>query len=120
MAEMLSAGTKTPKAAIVCTPNGCHVSVGLELADAGVHLLVEKPKACFVTAPSRLSRRQGGGPIMINFLHEFKGSNQDAVEDGAALTLRFASGAVGTFILVDEAVSPHFFEAGTDEDPTLP
>ncbi|KAI1423234.1 hypothetical protein F5Y12DRAFT_786197 [Xylaria sp. FL1777] len=209
--EMLSANTSTPEAAIVCTPNAYHVSVGLELADAGVHLLVEKPLAdttaaartlvdrarekgvkllvghhrrfnpyvvaarkvldaseakpdagvgavvavsglwttykpdpYFAAAPWRRSRRQGGGPVMINFVHEVdilqyllgpivrvsaeqvvgrSGSGEngaDAVEDGAALTLRFASGAVGTFILADGVVSPHFFEAGTGENPLLP
>ncbi|KAI1309808.1 hypothetical protein F5Y03DRAFT_347430 [Xylaria venustula] len=211
VAEMLSAAT--PDAAIVCTPNAFHVSVGLELADAGVHLLVEKPLAdttaaartlvdrgrekgvkllvghhrrfnpyivaarkvleasesepdgeglgtvsaisglwaaykpepYFASAPWRRSRRQGGGPIMINFVHEVdnlqyllgpisrvsaeriigrsSGSGErdpDAVEDGAAFTLRFASGAVGTFILADGVVSPHFFEAGTGENPMLP
>ncbi|KAI0426889.1 hypothetical protein F5Y09DRAFT_317736 [Xylaria sp. FL1042] len=213
--EMLSAATATPEVAIVCTPNAHHVSVGLELADAGVHLLVEKPladtraaartlvdrarergvkllvghhrrfnpyivaarkvlkasesapdpvlgagvgtvaaisglwttykpDAYFATTPWRRSRKQGGGPVMINFVHEVDtlqyllgpivrvsaermmgrsglgGRNADAVEDGAALTLRFASGAVGTFVLADGVVSPHFFEAGTGENPMLP
>ncbi|KAI0976653.1 hypothetical protein F4678DRAFT_414016 [Xylaria arbuscula] len=203
--ELLAAAT--PDAAIVCTPNAFHVSVGLELTDAGVHLLVEKPladttaaartlvdrarekgvkllvghhrrfnpyvvaarkvlgsepgvgtvsavsglwtaykpEAYFASAPWRRSRRQGGGPVMINFVHEVdnlqyllgpisrvsaeriigrsSGSGErdpDAVEDGAALTLRFALGAVGTFILADGVVSPHFFEAGTGENPMLP
>ncbi|GAW23354.1 hypothetical protein ANO14919_129120 [Xylariales sp. No.14919] len=218
VSEMLSASTANtppPEAAVVCTPNAYHVSVALELADAGVHLLVEKPLAdtkaaartlvdrarekgvkllvghhrrfnpyvvaarnvltasaekpdavvgpgvgsvvaisglwtaykpdpYFAAAPWRRSRRQGGGPVMINFVHEVdilqyflgpivrvsaektpgrvgsEGGHADAVEDGAALTLRFASGAVGNFILSDGVVSPHFFEAGTGENPMLP
>ncbi|KAK5632724.1 hypothetical protein RRF57_008438 [Xylaria bambusicola] len=44
----------------------------------------------------------------------------NSVEDGAALTLRFESGAVGSFILSDSVVSPHNFEAGTGENPLLP
>ncbi|KAI3340701.1 hypothetical protein F4824DRAFT_451926 [Ustulina deusta] len=217
--EMLSgvgANTPPPDAAIVCTPNAYHVPVALELANAGVHLLVEKPLAdtkaaartlvdraretgikllvghhrrfnpyvvaarkvlvaseakpdaavgpgvgavtaisglwtaykpdsYFAAAPWRRSRMQGGGPVMINFVHEvdvlqyllgpivrvsaekmmvarsgFEASGADVVEDGAALTLRFASGAVGSFILADGVVSPHFFEAGTGENPMLP
>lgn len=203
----------TPEAAIVCTPNAYHVPVALELVEAGVHLLVEKPladtkadarllvdrarsagvkllvghhrrfnpyviaakkalaptdgetdrpegtgtikavsglwttykpDAYFAAGPWRLSRKQGGGPVMINLVHEVdvlqyllgpivrvsaekmageRGSAADladSVEDGAALTLRFASGAVGTFMLSDAVVSPHFFEAGTGENPMLP
>ncbi|KAI0538690.1 hypothetical protein GGR58DRAFT_467022 [Xylaria digitata] len=218
VSEMLpasAANDSSPEAAIVCTPNAYHVSVALELADAGVHLLVEKPLAdtkeaartlvdharkagvklfvghhrrfnpyvvaarkvltaseekpdaavgpgvgsvtaisglwtaykpnpYFDVAPWRRSRKQGGGPVMINFVHEVdvlqyllgpivrvsaertpgRGSvgesDMDAVEGGAALTLRFASGAVGSFILSDGVVSPHFFEAGTGENPMLP
>lgn len=210
VSEMLSA--LTLHAAIVCTPNAYHVPVGLELADAGVHLLVEKPladtkaAACtlvdrarergvkllvghhrrfnpyvvaaqkilaasaekpdatgvglvtaisglwtaykpddyLTTAPWRRSRKLGGGPVMINFAHEvdilqyllgpitrvgaekvrrrysFEAGDANAVEDGAAITLRFASGAVGSFVLSDGVVSPHNFEAGTGENPLLP
>ncbi|THC89609.1 hypothetical protein EYZ11_010941 [Aspergillus tanneri] len=32
-----------PDAAIVCTPNQTHVPIAKELADAGIHVLVEKP-----------------------------------------------------------------------------
>jgi predicted dehydrogenase len=40
--EMIEAGSK-PDAAIVCTPNHTHVPVSMELLDAGIHVLVEKP-----------------------------------------------------------------------------
>ncbi|KAI0452668.1 hypothetical protein F5B21DRAFT_326700 [Xylaria acuta] len=103
-----------------------------------------KPDDYFATGAWRRSRKQGGGPVMINFVHEFdvlqyllgpivrvsaektlgrygvEASNLDAVEDGAVLTLLFASGAVGSFILSDGVVSPHFFEAGTGENPMIP
>ncbi|MFC1525732.1 Gfo/Idh/MocA family protein [Candidatus Latescibacterota bacterium] len=39
--EMLEADR--PDAATVCTPSGLHLDVTLELIDAGVHVLVEKP-----------------------------------------------------------------------------
>lgn len=34
-----------PDAAVVATPNNSHASVGMQLADKGIHLLVEKPLA---------------------------------------------------------------------------
>lgn len=43
-----------------------------------------------------------------------------AAEEGAAVTFRFANGVVGTFLLSDAAVSPHNFEGGTGENPTIP
>ncbi|KAI0467105.1 hypothetical protein F4859DRAFT_495135 [Xylaria cf. heliscus] len=215
MLSACAANNSTPEAAIVCTPNAYHVPVALELAEAGVHLLVEKPLAdtkaaartlvdrarelgvkllvghhrrfnpyvvaaqkvlkasqgvpsvigepgigtvtavsglwtaykpddYFAAGAWRRSRKQGGGPVMINLVHEVdilqyllgpivrvsaekalgrytaEAGNSDAVEDGAALTLRFASGAVGSFIISDGVVSPHFFEAGTGENPMMP
>ncbi|RMJ23827.1 quinate utilization oxidoreductase QutH [Aspergillus sp. HF37] len=41
-------------------------------------------------------------------------------EEGAAVTLRFASGVVGTFLVCDAAPSPFNFEAGTGENPLVP
>ncbi|KAF2445215.1 NAD(P)-binding protein [Karstenula rhodostoma CBS 690.94] len=40
-------------------------------------------------------------------------------EEGATITLKFANGIVGTFLLSDAAVSPHHFECGTGENPTI-
>lgn len=42
LTELLNAGLR-PDAAYVCTPNALHVSVALELANEGIHILVEKP-----------------------------------------------------------------------------
>jgi len=113
-----------------------------------------KPEEYFAAGSWRRSRKLGGGPVMINFVHEVdvlqyllgpivrvsaekmdgdrgfdngdgdgddeEEENVDRVETGAALTLRFASGVVGAFVLSDAVVSPHFFEAGTGENPMLP
>ncbi|KAH9900247.1 quinate utilization oxidoreductase QutH [Xylariomycetidae sp. FL2044] len=103
----------------------------------------------------RLSREAGGGPVLINLVHEVDllqyllgpvvrvqgektisrrrrgdGANaveegkgeeeEDGAEEGAALTLKFESGIVGTYVLSDCVVSPHSFEAGTGENPLLP
>ena len=44
----------------------------------------------------------------------------DAAEEGAAISMRFASGVVSTFVLSDKVPSPHSFEQGTGENPLLP
>ena len=46
--------------------------------------------------------------------------NIDSAEEGAVITMRFASGIVGTFLLADNVASPHSFEGGTGENPMLP
>jgi predicted dehydrogenase len=44
----------------------------------------------------------------------------DSAEEGAAITMRFTSGVVGTFLVSDNVASPHSFEGGTGENPMLP
>lgn len=90
----------------------------------------------------RSSRSRGGGVILINFIHEIdlmhylfgpvtrihaektisrrEHQGSDPAEEGAAITLRFASRIVGTFIIADNVASPHSFEQGTGENPMLP
>lgn len=41
-------------------------------------------------------------------------------EEGCAVTLRFAGGVVGTFLVSDVVPSPLNFETGTRENPTIP
>ncbi|PUB18955.1 Gfo/Idh/MocA family protein [Yoonia sediminilitoris] len=82
-------------------------------------------------------RAPGAGPILTNLSHEIDllhclagpitevtamNSNATrgfAVEDTSAISLRFASGALGTFILSDAGVSPWAFEAATGENPAI-
>ena len=77
----------------------------------------------------------GGGPILTNLIHDVdclrwlcgeivsvsaQSSNKTrghAVEDTAAITLGFESGALGTVLLSDTAPSPWAFEAATAENP---
>lgn len=79
----------------------------------------------------------GGGPILINLIHEVDSLRYlcgeivevqamtsaavrgHAVEDSAAILLRFASGALGTFALSDAAVSPWTWEGGTNDNPNV-
>ncbi|GAB1196401.1 hypothetical protein APSETT444_005671 [Aspergillus pseudonomiae] len=107
-----------PDAAIVCTPNHTHVPVSRELLASGIHVLVEKPVSDSIDnglALLQFAQRPENAHLKLlrpNPPHE--------AEEGAALTLRFASGVVGTFLVCDATPSPHNFEAGTGENPLIP
>jgi predicted dehydrogenase len=98
---------------------------------------IYKPSSCF-DPPTEWRRLDCAGPIFINLIHEIDllhywhgpitrvyaeqtvSQRSFDAEEGAAITLRFASGLVGTFLLSDAVVSPHNFEGGTDENPIIP
>ena len=95
-----------------------------------------KPDHYYHDAPWR--RKLGAGPILLNMIHEVHNlrmlcgeivavqafashaTRGFPVEDTVAISLRFASGALGTFMLSDAAASARSWEQTSQENKAYP
>jgi GFO/IDH/MocA C-terminal domain/Oxidoreductase family, NAD-binding Rossmann fold len=94
-----------------------------------------KPDQYFEDGPWR--RQPGGGPLLINMVHEIgnlralcgeivavqafasSATRNFPVEDTVSISLRFANGVLGSFMLSDTVAAPRSWEQTTREDPVF-
>jgi predicted dehydrogenase len=98
--------------------------------------LFYKPDDYYAAGPWRT--REGGGPILINLIHEVgimrllfgeiesvsaicsQSTRRFDVEDTAGIVFSFLNGAVGTFLLSDASASSKSWEMTAGENPAYP
>lgn len=98
--------------------------------------LFVKPDDYFDAGPWR--RQPGGGPVLINLIHDIDALRMlvgdilavqamrsshvrgFSVEDTVAVALQFAGGALGSMLVSDAAASPLSWELTAGEDPAFP
>ena len=109
--------------------------LGRIIAVNGLWTIYTPPE--YFEAPSDWRTGKNGGPVLINLIHdvdimhhlfgpivrvyaeETVSQRGFEAEEGAAITLKFASGVVGTFVLSDAVASPYSLESGTGENPDI-
>jgi predicted dehydrogenase len=111
-------------------------SLGKIIAVSGLWTIYKPPE--YFEPPMEWHCAEFAGPVLINLIHDVdilhfwfgpivRVSAEKTISqrghpagEGAAIILKFANGIVGTFLLSDAVVSPHNFECGTGENPTIP
>jgi predicted dehydrogenase len=112
----------------------CSGRLGRLVAVVGTEMFY-KPDTYFDEGPWR--RQTGGGPLLINMVHEVgnlralcgeivavqafasSATRKFPVEDTVAVSLRFANGVLGSFMLSDSAAAPRSWEQTAREDPVF-
>ncbi|KAL6231390.1 hypothetical protein BDW75DRAFT_247905 [Aspergillus navahoensis] len=118
-------------------------SLGTIIAVNGLWTLLKPPSYFAPPLGSWRADKKKGGVLGINLIHDIdvlqflfgpisrvhaegtlpqrmRENAEHSAEEGCAVTLRFASGTVGTFLICDVTPSPLNFETGTGENPTIP
>ena len=109
--------------------------LGRIVAVVGTVLFYKAENEGYFDGDSTWRREPGGGPILLNMIHEIgnlralcgeiaavqafssSATRNFPVEDTVAIALRFANGALGTFMLSDTAASDRSWEHTSGEDP---
>lgn len=110
-------------------------ALGTIVAVVGTALFYKAENEGYFDGANAWRREPGGGPILLNMIHEIdnvralvgdiaavqaftsSATRKFPVEDSAAIALRFATGALGTFMLSDTAASDRSWEHASGEDP---
>lgn len=108
--------------------------LGNIVAVVGTALMYKADSEGYFDGAFSWRREPGGGPILINMVHEVgnlralageitdvqafasNATRKFAVEDTASINLRFANGALGTFMLSDTAATDRSWEHTSNED----
>lgn len=109
--------------------------LGKVVAVVGSVLFYKAENEGYFDGPFAWRREPGGGPILLNMIHEIgnlrslcgeivavqaftsNATRRFPVEDTASISLQFASGALGTFMLSDTVASDRSWEHTSGEDP---
>jgi len=110
-------------------------TLGKIVAVVGTALFYKAESEGYYDGAFSWRREPGGGPILLNMIHEIgnlrslcgeivavqafssNATRHFPVEDTAAIALRFANGALGTFMLSDTAATDRSWEHTSGEDP---